>query len=137
MPSFRLSGYEAKVINALAETLTPPDEDTDEDTSFRQILPLLKRYFQEVPSEIGIFFHVLIIFLDWLPLFYGYFRRFSNLKPSDRIDVIERWESGRLYFPRSMILAVKGAIYMIYYSDKKLRDRIGVEYPCASNALNQ
>ncbi len=130
MPAFKLSPGEMKTISVLALTLVPADTEIGKDLHGTRILPLFIRYFQEVPPEIGRFFHFLIHFFEWLPFLYGHFGRFSRLDDDVRLKLIERWESGRLYTPRSIVLAMKSAIYMIYYSDNDIRRKIGVAYPC-------
>jgi hypothetical protein len=130
MSPFKLSPSEVKTISVLALTLVPADTKIEKDFHAIRTLPLFIRYFQEIPQEIGRFFHILIHFLEWLPFLYGHFSRFSRLDDGVRLKLIEKWESGRLYFPRSIVLAMKSAVYMIYYSDNDVRQRIGIQYPC-------
>jgi|GEM_PF-952756 len=126
-----LGRYVGMIIEALAETIIPPEGDIDIPYNETGAFEALASYLLELDPGARFGIKALIIIFDILPfLFIFRFSRFVNLSPVDRVRYLMDWENSRFYYRRMVVVLLKTLIGMGYYNDSKVLDKIGFKLKC-------
>jgi len=127
----RLSSASRKVLDALAETIIPSEEDRPGALDTEMVDRLLE-WLGQVPGVAGAF-----VAYCWLweltPLFAGKFSRLSRLSLEERTEVLEGWEHSGLMLRRYTLLSIKGIFMAVFYNDPAVWKEIGYEPGCLSD----
>ena len=114
------------LIRATVAHAAGPGEKPDEQAvlcaveEFISCLPVLHR--------VGIL--LLLSGLEFMPLVWGYWRRFSSLAPSEQSSFLDRLENSRFYPFRAVGLAVKCTVVVNYFAQPEVEKAIGYSHAC-------
>jgi hypothetical protein len=83
-----------------------------------------------LPSLYRVGFAGLIRALEVGPFMFGFRRSFSRLPPEERLKYLQEFEQAENYMQRALILMLKTAVFLYYFSDPALEAAIGYDHHC-------
>ena len=126
---FRLGegAYETmkNVVAAMVADFVDAEKPDDE-----QVMAELEKYVGSLPSMYRMGMVWILRSLEIAPLVMGYRSQFSNLSREDQVKVLDSFEKSSNYIQRSIILALKIAIMIIYFSEPEMERAIGYDHRC-------
>ncbi|MBI4042229.1 MAG: hypothetical protein HY391_02025 [Deltaproteobacteria bacterium] len=123
--SVRLNSREKKLIEIIADALTPPTPSFRLNASDIALGEEVNAVYSLHPWAIRWFFRACLWILEYLSVF-RYGRRFSRLSQEEREQLLERWLKSRLYWKQTVVKFATYVILMTKYENDRVRAAIGI-----------
>lgn len=131
MPNLKfLRPKEYEILRAMAEAMIPHGgafEPGADDVGVAEQIDGLLRYLQ---PDFRFGLRMLLRFLQISPVFSMKFTTFTRMSLEDRIAYIQKWEDGRFYPRRTIILLLKALVCLVFYSDPRVEASLGYSTGC-------
>lgn len=123
-----LNETQAKVMHAFAEAVLPQG-DAFPSVVEAEVIQRLDEELYFVAANISADVKTVIDVLEWLPVFYGSFSRFSTLDSAKRIDFLNRSKETNSDIVRAVINNCRMLCFNMYYGHESSWAAIGYDGP--------
>lgn len=121
---------EARTWSALAEAVLPTGQGFPDLEESGVLLRLDEEvYFVSEDAKSDI--HAALQVLEYLPLIYGYFTRFSGLGTAERAHIIALAQGSRFDVPRAVSSSLRLMVQLFYFGSKPAWKPMGYDGPFA------
>ena len=117
------------VFAAVIGDFVPPDRKPDEDHLVREF----ERYVGELPSLYQTGLVWILRAIEMAPLAMGHRRQFSNLPREDQVKVLEAFENSNNYVQRGVLLGIKTAVVVLFFSEPGMEEALGYDHRCLAD----
>lgn len=126
---------EARTWCALAEAILPMGQGFPSVEDSGVLIRLDEEvYFTSEDAQSDI--HAALQVLEYLPLLYGYFTRFSGLAVSERVNVLQLAQNSRFDIPRAVSSSLRLMLQLFYFGSKPTWKSMGYDGPFAGIGEN-
>ncbi|TGK38611.1 hypothetical protein EHQ12_04365 [Leptospira gomenensis] len=119
---------EEDVLRSFAKAILP-DSEGFPDVRTAQVIERLDEEFFFLEESISGDFALALSLLEYLPVRFGYWNRFSRLTPEETRTFLKTALEDESEFVRLVVSSVRMAIFLVYYGHKSTWKTIGYDGP--------
>jgi hypothetical protein len=133
---YQFSKAGRKFITAFIATMIGDAVPLEHKPAPEQVAIEIEGMMGRLPSLYRLGFATLIRAFEAGPFVFGFRRSFSRLTPEERLKYLRDFEEAENYVQRALILMVKSAVFLYYFSDPVMEAAIGYDHHCLFKARN-